>query len=428
LTHSISRRQLLGGGLSAAVSAVLLACGGGATPSPSASRSAVPSPASAGPTIAPTSSQSPLPTPSPSPSLEARIARLLVVGFRGLTIEDVGPVADSIANAGLGGLILFSRDQLTGGPRNVESPEQLERLVADLRALAPDRTLLIAIDQEGGRVARLTPETGFPAFAGQDEIAADGDDAIGAWAESIATTLSSVSINVNLAPVVDLNVNPDNPAIGALGRSFSADPDVVAHDAAIEIDAHRDAGVRTALKHFPGLGSASANTDFGVADVTDTWSPSELEPYRALIAEGTVDAIMVGNLVNGQIDPDAPASLSEATVSGLLRDQLGWDGVVITDDLQAGAITESFGADEAIQLALAAGNDLLLLANQQTYDPVIASHVIQLVAGLVRDGTIRESRIDEAYARVVAFAGDGPTGQARARASSIDSGVTSPLP
>ena len=311
----------------------------------------------------------------------------------------------AIAEDGLGGVILFSRDQLTGGARNIESPRQLTKLVADLRALAPDRTLLVAIDQEGGRVARLSPATGFPAFAGEHEIATKGDRAIEAWARSIATTLASVGINLNLAPVVDLDVNPDGPAIGALGRSFSDDPAAVTHDATIEVRAHRDAGVRTALKHFPGLGSASTNTDFGVADVTKTWSPTELEPYRAMIAAGDVNSIMVGNLVNGQVDPEAPASLSAPTVTGLLRGQLGWDGVVVTDDLGAGAITDSFGADDAIRLALAAGNDLLLFANQQTYDPDLASHVVGVVAGLVRDGAISEARIDESYARAVAFAG-----------------------
>jgi beta-N-acetylhexosaminidase len=118
-----------------------------------------------------------------------------------------------------------------------------------------------------------------------------------------------------------------------------------------------------------------------------------------------VDAVMVGHVVNGQLDPDAPASLSVATVTGLLRDELGWTGPVVTDDLQAAAITDAFGADAAIELALAAGNDLLLLANQQSYEPEIASHVIAVVAGLVRDGTISQARIDESYARVVAFAG-----------------------
>jgi beta-N-acetylhexosaminidase len=338
------------------------------------------------------------------PSLEARIARLLVVGFRGLSVDEAGPIASAIADDGLGGVILFDEDQLTGGRRNIESPDQLRALVEGLRALAPDRRLLVAIDQEGGRVARLSPATGFPSFAGEAEIAAQGDAAVRAWARSIAATLESVGIDVNLAPVVDLNVNPLNPAIGALGRSFSDDAATVARLASIEVVAHREAGVATVLKHFPGLGSASTNTDFGVADVTGTWTRRELEPYRTMLAAGDVDAIVVGHVVNGQLDPDAPASLSHATVSGLLRGELGWDGVVVTDDLQAAAITEAFGAYEAIELAINAGDDLLLLANQQSYDPDIAARVISLVAGKVRDGTIPEARIDESYARVLRFA------------------------
>jgi beta-N-acetylhexosaminidase len=115
---------------------------------------------------------------------------------------------------------------------------------------------------------------------------------------------------------------------------------------------------------------------------------------------------MVGHVVNGQLDPDAPASLSAVTVTDLLRSELGWDGLVMTDDLQAAAITDAFGADAAVELALAAGNDLLLFANQQVYEPDVASHVVNLVAGLVRDGTIDSARIDDSHARVVAFAGD----------------------
>jgi beta-N-acetylhexosaminidase len=302
-------------------------------------------------------------------------------------------------------VILFSTDQQTGKPRNITSPKQVTKLVTDLRVLAPDRTLLVATDQEGGKVARLSPATGFPAVASQAQVGGRSDAVVTAWAESNAATLASVGINLNLAPVVDLNVNPHNPAIGALNRSFSADPDVVAHDAAIAVDAHRAAGVRTALKHFPGLGSATTNTDFGVADVTDTWSRTELEPYRTLLAAGKVDSIMVGNLVNGQVDADAPASLSKATVTDLLRGELGWKGLVVTDDLQARAITDAFGREDAIRMALEAGDDLLLLANQQTYDPDLVAHTIDSIAKLVRAGTVSEARIDESYARVVAFAG-----------------------
>jgi beta-N-acetylhexosaminidase len=209
-----------------------------------------------------------------------------------------------------------------------------------------------------------------------------------------------VGINLNFAPVVDLNVNPDNPAIGKLDRAFSADPAVVSRAAEIELESHRASGVRTALKHFPGLGSATANTDFGVADVTATWKDRELDPYRDLIGLGLVDLVMVGHLVDGQIDANAPASLSRATVTDLLRGDLGWDGVVVTDDMQAAAITETFGADDAVTLAIEAGCDLLLFANQQIYDPERVLHVIDLVERLVRQGRITEARIDESAGRI----------------------------
>jgi len=163
------------------------------------------------------------------------------------------------------------------------------------------------------------------------------------------------------------------------------------------------AGVRTTLKHFPGLGSATSNTDFGVADVTTTWTQVELEPYRTLLGQGLVDVIMAGHVVNGQIDPSAPASLSRGTVTDLLRNELGWDGLVITDDLQAGAITKAFGAEDAVALALDAGNDLLLFANQQVYDPEVVTKTIDLIEGFVTDGRITEARIDRSYARVTAL-------------------------
>ena len=261
----------------------------------------------------------------------------------------------------------------------------------------------MAIDQEGGVVTRLSPAHGFPAVASEAAIGSKGDPAVMAWAEGLAATLVDVGVNLNLAPVVDLNINPKNPAIGALARAFSADPTVVARDASLEVISHRARGVRTALKHFPGLGSATTNTDFGVADVTRTWSTKELTPYQSLLGQDLVDMVMAGNLVNGQFDPNAPASLSSATIKDLLRGELGWDGVVITDDLQAGAITAAFGADDAITLAVEAGNDLLLFANQQVYDPDVVAKTLDLIEGLVIAGRIDQARIDRSYARAAAL-------------------------
>jgi beta-N-acetylhexosaminidase len=360
--------------------------------------SAAPSPSAAVPPAAPSSS----PTAA-GPSLRERIAALLVVGFRGSRLEQTAWLRTALAETGLGGVILFDRDQLTGARRNITSPAQVRTLTADLRAAAGGRRILIGTDQEGGIVTRLGPATGFPAVAAEAEIGRGSAAAATAWARTIATTLDDAGIDLNFAPVVDLDVNPKSPAIGALDRSFSADPAVVVRMATIEIAAHRARGVRTTLKHFPGIGSSTTNTDFGVADVTKTWTPRELEPYRQLIAAGTVDLVMAGHVVNGKLDPDRPASLSEPSVEGVLRGQLGWDGVVVTDDLQAAAITRRFGRNEAVVMALEAGCDLLLFANQQLYEPGVVKRVLDAVEAAVAGGRLPQSRIDEAYGRVTAL-------------------------
>ncbi len=377
---------------------------------PSATQSS--SPSAAAPTTGPTpvaSPTAPATTPLPSSTamptgptvpLRQRIARLLIVGFRGLEIAAKDPIRNAIAEDGLGGVILFDRDQPTGGARNVKSKTQVTTLIGALRGLAVPRDLIVAIDQEGGLVTRLSPKYGFPAVESQAAIGERSEAAVATWAQGLAATLGAVGINLNFAPVVDLNVNPANPAIGALDRAFSADDVIVARDAAIEVAALRAAGVRSALKHFPGLGSASTNTDFGVADVTATWQDRELNPYRELLDRDLVDIVMAAHVVNGQIDPNAPASLSRATVTDLLRVQLGWQGAVVTDDMGAAAITEAFGFEDAIGLALNAGNDLLLFANQQAFDPSLATRVLDVVEHLVEQGTVPEARIDEAFARV----------------------------
>ena len=403
----ITRREFLRATALGGVAAFLAACGGptgSLGPVPSAPSAATPSSGpSASSTPTPEPSASPPPTPSPSPSgptLAQRIAGLMVVGFRGAALSDAGWVRAALADHGLGGVILFDRDQLTGKARNVLSPDQVRRLTADLRAAARGRPIFIGVDQEGGVVTRLSPAHGYPAVASEATIGAGSASAARQWATALVATVADAGFDLNFAPVVDLDVNPDSPAIGALDRSFSADPEVVVSMATIEIEAHRAAGVRTTLKHFPGIGSSTTNTDFGVADVTKTWTRTELEPFRRLIAAGEADLVMAGHVVNGQLDAHHPASLSKSTVTDLLRGELGWDGVVVTDDLQAAAITSAFGADEAVLLALEAGDDLLLFANQQAYDARIVTRVVRVVSDAVASGRLPESRIDEAYARV----------------------------
>jgi beta-N-acetylhexosaminidase len=261
--------------------------------------------------------------------------------------------------------------------------------------------LLIAIDQEGGRVQRLTAAHGFgespsaAALGALDDVARTRD-----LARALAAQLRSVGVNLDLAPVVDLNTNQSNPIIGALDRSFGVDPEDVTRQAGAFIEGLHDADVLAAVKHFPGHGSSSGDTHEGVVDVTATWSEAELVPFRRLIAAGLPDAVLTAHVFNASLDARRPATLSRATIAGILRRQLGWDGVVISDDLQMGAIRDAFGYDEAVRLAIAAGVDVLTIANQQRYEPDVVPRTIDIVTGHVAAGRLSQERIDEAWRRV----------------------------
>jgi len=392
----LSRRHLLAGAGLTAAAAGLAACGSGAPPA------AAPRPSAAG------SANASTPTPTPGRSgtasadaaLRHKIASLLVVGFRGEHLTSSDWIMRAIREQGLGGVILFDRDQTTNARRNISSPAQVTSLIRTLRAASPGR-LIVSIDQEGGQISRLNPGDGFPATRSEAQIGAlNSAAATQAWAQGIARTLKSIGVTLNFAPVCDMNVNPSNPAIGQLGRSFSANPNVVAADAGIEVKAHRAAGVRTSLKHFPGFGSATGNTDFGIVDVTKTWHSVELQPFQKLIAAGLADSVLVAHLLNRHLDPSRPTSLSHAVVHDLLRGRLKFAGPAVSDDMQAVAITSKYGAAEAATLALQAGVDLLVYANQQVYDPKIVDKTVDTVFKLVRGGHLSEAQIDQSVARV----------------------------
>jgi beta-N-acetylhexosaminidase len=395
LVAPMSRRRFLsalGGGFAALV---LAACGLERSSQAAASASAA-----ARQTVGPGS----LPSSTPGPSLRDRIAQMLLVGFRGLTVDDAGEVASDIRDRNLGGILLFDTDQPThSAVRNVESPAQLTALVAGLQALAPT-PLLVAVDEEGGLVARLDERHGFPPTISAADLGARGDVAFTEQAgEQIAQTLASVGVNLNLAPVVDLDVNPENPIIGALGRSFSADPEIVTAQAEAFVKGHRAVAVRTTLKHFPGHGSSTGDTHLGVVEVTDTWSAIELEPFANLIRDGLADAVLTAHVFNATLDPEHPATLSQPTITGILREQLGWDGIVISDDMQMGAIRQAYGCADAIRLTILAGVDVLTIAQQQIYETGIVTRTVDLIEGFVTDGSITEARIDESYARIQAL-------------------------
>jgi beta-N-acetylhexosaminidase len=394
----LTRRRFLGTLGGATIAAIAAACGVGL---PSISPSGT---GSASASATPTPPPEPTPSPTSGPSLREKIGQMLLVGFRGLTIEESASIVADIRDRNLGGVLLFDYDTPTAKPvRNVASPEQLTALVSGLQAVAAT-PLIVAIDEEGGRVARLDQRHGFPPTVSAQAMGKRNDLAFTrAEAGRMATTLRAVGVNLNLAPVVDLNVNPTNPIIGSLGRSFSADPTVVTAQAGAFIDAQHQVGVACTLKHFPGHGSSTGDTHLGVVDVTTTWSEVELEPFRRLVAGGTVDAVLTAHVFNSTLDPDYPATLSRATVTGILRERLGYDGLVLSDDMQMGAIRDEFGYEDAVRLAINAGVDVLTIANQQVFEDGIVGTTIDLVERLVGEGRISQDRIDASYRRVQAL-------------------------
>ncbi|MCA1744025.1 MAG: glycoside hydrolase family 3, partial [Desulfovibrionales bacterium] len=318
---------------------------------------------------------------------------------------DQSHIVRDITELNIGGVILFDYDvEKKKFERNVRSPEQLEKLVDDLSQLSTDVPLLVAIDQEGGRVSRLKEKYGFKKSVSQAYLGEVDDITItGSYALETAQVLSELGINLNFAPVVDLNTNPDNPVIGKLDRSFSNDPQVVVRHSWEVMNAHRVFNVLTAIKHFPGHGSSREDSHLGFVDVTETWDMIELEPFRELISDPGCDMVMTAHIFNAHLDPDWPATMSKKIIGGILRGQLGYDGVVVSDDMQMKAIREHYSLELALEKSIMAGVDIIIFGNNLVYEEGIAGRSIEIIKSLVDQGRITHERINESYERIEAL-------------------------
>ena len=332
------------------------------------------------------------------------IGAMLCVGFRGARAGEAALERDlaALAEARVGGVVLFDVDLATGGDRNVESPGQVRELVAMLRARL-GAGLVVAVDQEGGRVARLRSARGFWDDPGAREFAKLDGAGRRAAADRQAAQLAGLGITLNFAPCVDVAVDPAGPAIAALGRSYGGDARVVAACAREVMRAHRAHGVACCLKHFPGHGSAGVDSHEDVPDVSGTYDEArELGVFGALAGEA--DAVMVGHLRCDRFDVDLPASLSGEAIGGVLRGRLGFAGVVVTDSLDMGAIARRWPLEEACVLAINAGADLLVHGfNSPGSDEDAAHPVLAMVAGIER--AVAAGRIDGGMGRFEASAG-----------------------
>jgi beta-N-acetylhexosaminidase len=392
-------------------------------------------------------------------SMCEKIGQMLIIGFGGFkqdkengqvlwndvdstNFNENSLIAKHIANDHIGGVILFLRplrDIKTKKfirDRNIQSPAQVAKLNQDLQNFnnqmrkkqgLSDLPLFISVDQEGGGIDRLPASLGFPvrtilpqALGAKEEEAKKKKSRYSATKETydytvrLAQEISDAHFNLNFAPVVDVNINPTNPIIGGLGRSFSSDPQVVVNQAKQFVQAFHEYGIVSALKHFPGHGSSSGDSHEGLVDVTQTYDKSkELYPYYKLIQEGYDDVIMTTHVINGQIDQNqckigqkgdrstwCPGTMSQKTLDSLLRKKMGFKGLIISDDMTMDAIAKQYSLRESLKKAVNAGVDIFIIANNEGDQ---TNEVIVTLAELVKCGGIKRERIDEVYARITGF-------------------------
>lgn len=357
-------------------------------------------------------------------SMQERIGQLLMVGFHGTSPQDEG-VRTVIAQA---------KDGLIGGVAlyryNIEGHQQLRELLTAIRNAPTPLPLFISVDQEGGRVQRLHAKNGFQDFASAKTVAQWNDPtAVRAHYTEMASVLHGLGINFDCAPCVDLDGTPPCPVIGGMERSYADSPTVVAACAEQFIDTFRSAGIIACVKHYPGHGRAIGDSHTGLIDITQSWTEEELEPYRILQSRGKLDAIMTAHLCHQRIDAGVPCTFSPTWIR-TLREQIGFSGVIVTDDLHMGAVLHAHTLSDNVVRAIAAGHDLLFFSNnplasqargvrhderastsRSTQSPAESSvpdsslptKVQEIVTRGLRDGQIQEQHITAAVDRIGAL-------------------------
>lgn len=330
-------------------------------------------------------------------SLDLKIGQMIMIGMSGTAVTNSSAIIKAIQHNFTGGVLLF---ELNLNP--VQTEKKLAKLTADLQRAAKI-PLLISIDQEGGKVNRLKAKYGFKEMPSAKSIGLrNNDDYTTETGVTTADALRACGININFAPVLDVD-NPECPVLGKLQRCYDADVQKISHIASLIIDAHVQKGIRTVVKHFPGHGSSRSDSHKGLADVTKYWTPNELLPYKNLISEGKIEAIMTAHIINRNIDPSGlPATLSKKAITDLLRNKLSYQGVVFSDDMQMHAISSFYGFEESIKMAINAGVDILIFSNNiekaTLYTP---ANIHAAIKKMVLNNEISRARIDESFRRIM---------------------------
>ncbi len=332
-------------------------------------------------------------------SLDQMIGQMLMLSFHGQKPTDTGTVdAQKILSSGkIGGLIFMGH--------NMKSRAQISALIGFIKKGSPlNSPPFLAIDQEGGQVQRLQEKHGFTTIPTAHELALHkSTSAAFKTYKVMANELADVGFNVNFGPVVDLNLVPQNPIIGKRERSYGQLPATVESFSRAFVMAHRQNNILTALKHFPGHGSSWTDSHEQFVDLSQSWKQRELEPYRQMISEKLADMVMVGHLYHPNFSDGnkLPASLSKRAIEGVLRGQLGYKGLVVTDDLGMGAIRKYFSFDEALIRSIRAGNDIIMIVDGKYANSHEINRIHGIIIDAVKQGHIPLSTIQQSYLRII---------------------------
>lgn len=323
-----------------------------------------------------------------SMSLEEKVGQMFIVGFDGFEVDD--NIINLIKNKKVGGIILFSK--------NINTVDETKKLIENLNKLNGENKvkLFMSVDEEGGVVSRIPKEMGH--FESARDVGATGDlNYAFEHGKAIGETIKSLGFNLDFAPVLDVNSNPNNPVIGI--RSFSDDPEIVKKMGTEVYKGLKSTGVLGVGKHFPGHGDTAVDSHVGVPVINkslEELKKLELIPFKYAIDNG-VEMIMVGHLYLPQLDKDYVASISKNIVTKLLREELGFNGVVVTDDMIMEGVKGKYPTNESAIKAIEAGNDLIIVsAGIQDQNSAIDG-----VIEAVRSGVISEKRINESVYRIL---------------------------
>ena len=321
-----------------------------------------------------------------SMTLDEKIGQLFIVGFEGETVND--EIVDLISNRKVGGLILFAR--------NIVNSSQLIELNNSLRKIESDIPLFISVDEEGGLVSRVPNE--FEALPSSGEIGNYNSEEISYKVGGIiAKELKVLGFNMDFAPVLDINSNPNNTVIGE--RAFGDNVDIVTRLGIKTMEGIRDGGIIPVVKHFPGHGDTDVDSHYGLPIVTKTLNELnslEFAPFKEAINNGA-DVVMISSIILSAIDSENPSTMSEKVMTDILRVDLGFDGVIATDDMTMAAIMDNYNLTDAVVMSIKSGADLVLVCHG--YDNILNS--ILAVKDAVNSGIISEERIDESVYRIL---------------------------